>query len=529
MATRKTKRPAVDTAAPGVGGAAPEMSRQIATVSDGRDITRGYVGPLLMPTDSVLATRSQGSLTLYESVYSDPQVMSLFAQRQLAVIKADWRVEPASEAAVDQLAAETLKKHLQQVGWDRVTRLMLFGVFYGYAVSEMIYGRRDGLVAIEDIRVRNRRRFRFDPEGGLRLLTFGNMLEGEEAPEPYFWHFATGADNDDEPYGLGLAHWLYWPVFFKRQDIRFWLTFLDRFGSPTRVGKYDAQTATQDDRTRLLAAAAALGTDSAAIIPKGMDLELLEAARSGAADYKSLHDAMDSTMARVVLGQTASSQGTPGRLGNDDLQSDVLSWITKADADLVCESFNLGPARWLTAWNHPDAQPPRVYRDVEQPEDLKARAERDEIITRTTGFRPTLAYVQQTYGGEWERAPEPGTPTPPEPPPGAATPPAAFAAPPSTSRADPGMASVVVAQARLDRALAELPGNDIEADMDPVLAPAIAAIRRGETPEEAAELLLKAIPDMNDEQLQERLARAFFVAELWGQLNVQDSRDAPGS
>ena len=91
------------------------------------------------------------------------------------------------------------------------------------------------------------------------------------------------------------------------------------------------------------------------------------------------------------------------------------------------------------------------------------------------------------------------------------------------------MASVVVAQARLDRALAELPGNDIEADMDPVLAPAIAAIRRGETPEEAAELLLKAIPDMNDEQLQERLARAFFVAELWGQLNVQDSRDAPGS
>ena len=39
----------------------------------------------------------------------------------------------------------------------------------------------------------------------------------------------------------------------------------------------------------------------------------------------------------------------PGRLGNDDLQADVRLDLVKADADLICESFNQGPARWLTS------------------------------------------------------------------------------------------------------------------------------------------------------------------------------------
>nr|MBN0024148.1 portal protein [Pseudomonas aeruginosa]MBN0231630.1 portal protein [Pseudomonas aeruginosa]MBN0423648.1 portal protein [Pseudomonas aeruginosa]MBN0445201.1 portal protein [Pseudomonas aeruginosa]MBN0581903.1 portal protein [Pseudomonas aeruginosa] len=85
----------------------------------------------------------------------------------------------------------------------------------GHAVSELIYGRDDRYITLQAVKVRNRRRFRYDLQGGLRLLTPSNMFEGEPCPSPYFWHFSTGADNDDEPYGLGLAHWLYWPVYFK--------------------------------------------------------------------------------------------------------------------------------------------------------------------------------------------------------------------------------------------------------------------------------------------------------------------------
>lgn len=492
--------------------AALKYETEIATISNGMDITRGYVGPLLISTDSVLRTRSGGNLTLYEQVYSDAQVKGCFGQRQLAVIQCDWHVEPASEEPVDVRAADWLTQELGRIAWDDITTKMLFGVFYGYSVAEMLYEPFERTVRIKQVKVRNRRRFRFNEAMELRLLTPAAMLAGIPAEEPYFWHFATGADNDDEPYGQGLAHWLYWPTLFKRQDIKFWLRFLDKFGAPTAVGKYDPQTTDANERTRLLSAVSAVQNSAGLILPKNLEIELMEAARSGAADYKSLHDTMDATMAKVILGQTASSQGTPGRLGNDELQGDVRRDLIKADADLVCESFNLGPVRWLTAWNFPDAQPPRVYRQVEEPEDLNSRAERDERLFKI-GFKPSLLYVRQKYGGDYEEHKTPDA-TPPKPGvPGSA----AFAAP----AMDGGVKEVLALQDPLDQALDNLPADAITQALDPILAPVIKAIQAGDSPEDVYERLLLAVPDMNDAQLQEMLARAIFVADLWGQIGQQ--------
>ncbi|HEU4663848.1 MAG TPA: DUF935 family protein, partial [Dokdonella sp.] len=338
----------------------PELNREIATTADGIDITRGFTGPLLTPYDSVLRTRGGNDLVIYEQVLSDAEVKATFGQRQLAVTQCEWQVDAGGDKRIDKQAAEFLRQQLHAVGWDNVTTKMLFGVFYGYAAAEIIYRPEGGRIGIAAIKVRNRRRFRYAPDGGLRLLTPSSMTEGVPAEAPYFWNFQTGSDNDDEPYGLGLAHWLYWPVLFKRHGLKFWLVFLEKFGMPTAVGKYEPESS-DGERMKLLAATRAIQSDSGIIIPKGMDLDLLEAARSGTADYKTLHDTMDATIQKVVLGQTASTQGTAGRLGNDDLQSDVRDDIIKADADLVCESFNLGPARWLTEWNFPGAAIPRVF------------------------------------------------------------------------------------------------------------------------------------------------------------------------
>lgn len=537
---KKTKRSA---STPDTSG-----NREIASIANGRDITRMYTGPLLTPFDKVLAVRGQGDLQIYDQVYSDPQVKSVFAQRQLAVTKCEWTVEPASDSSVDKKAADFLATQLEKIGWDRVTNLMLFGVFYGYAVAELIYERGSQYIELKDIKVRDRKRFRFDSEGNLRLLTAAQMFEGELVEPPYFWHFAAGATHDDEPYGLGLAHWLYWPVFFKRHALKSWLTYLEKYAVPTAVGKY-GRSASDLEKTKLLMAGAALGTDASIIVPEDMQLALLEASRSGVTDYRSLHDAMDSTMAKVVLGQTASSQGTPGRLGNDELQGDVRQDLIKADADLICESFNLGPARWLTTWNFPSAQPPRVRRIVGEAEDLKARAERDAAITNSTGYKPTLQYIQDTYGGEWEersvspppfmmpaslnatQAIEKQAPT--EKQAENATDitakstekeAAKFAAPTLTTAADGAdmaVARAIYAQQHLDHGVDNLPIEILDKLLSPMVAPAVRAIKAGEDVDEAMALLLDAFPEMDEEALVEHLANAMFVADLWGHLMAQ--------
>lgn len=396
-------------------GQAPEM-REIATTRDGRDITRGYVDPLaiMLPQDPVLLTRGGGNYELYREVLRDDQVAAVCQQRRLAVVSKEWEVQPGGKAAKDKAAAESLREWLAGVnlradrddyarlpspGWDAVTDRMLYGVFYGFSVAECLWGRDGRHITLDAVKVRDRRRFGFDGDMRLRLMT-AEQSTGELLPARKFWALATGADHDDEPYGLGLGHWLYWPVFFKRNGLKFWLTFLEKFGQPTAAGKYPAN-ATAPERAKLLGAVRAIQSDSGIILPEGMVIELLEAARSGTGDYTALHDRMNQAITKVTLGHTGSSEATPGKLGGEDMAKDVRQDLVKADADLVCDSFNRGPARWLTEWNYPGAAPPRVWRKIEDVEDLTQVAEREKKVF-DMGFKPTLRHVTETYGGEWE-------------------------------------------------------------------------------------------------------------------------------
>jgi phage gp29-like protein len=485
----------------------PDM-REVATTRDGRDITRGYVDPMMImqPSDSVLRLRGNGDYTIYQEVLRDDQVAACFHQRRLAVIGKEWDIDPGGTSRADKKAADHLREVIAEVGWDRITDRMLFGVYYGYAAAEVMWARDGAMITVDAIKVRDRRRFGWDGEGRLRLKTSDNPL-GELLPDRKFWTFATGSDHDDEPYGLGLAHWLYWPVFFKRAGMRYWMTFLERFGQPTTVGKHPVG-ATPGERQKLLEALEAVNTDSGIAIPQGMEIEFLEAARSGTADYKELYEHMDNAIAKVTLGQVASTQGTPGKLGNDDLQGDVRTDLIKADADLVCESFNRSVVRWLTEYNYPGANPPRVYRMVMPEEDLTARAERDAKI-KDLGYKPTLAYVNDTYGDGWEAAtPEPtipGAQLPPAPP-GAA---ASFAEPalsPPAQMLDPARQHVE-------------PASNAWIDQVRALAMEVDSL------EALRDQLLTLYPSMTLDDYADAMAEATTAAELAGRSEIQDERN----
>lgn len=484
----------------------PEQN-EIATTRDGRDITRGFVDglPLLPNTDALLMLKSGGDLRIYQEVMRDEQVKACFEQRVRAVVSRPWEVKPGGTKRIDKLAAVFIEEQCKAIKFDSITEKMLYGVFYGYAVGEAMYAVEGDKVVLDanrgGIRVRNRKRFGFAPDMSLRLKTSANPM-GEVLPEKKFWHFATGSDHDDEPYGLGLAHWLYWPVFFKRSGIKFWLTFLEKFGMPTTVGEYPAGTP-KTDQDKLLEALHAIQTDSAIIIPQGMKASLLEATRGGTADYTALYDRMDAAIARATLGQTASTQGTPGKLGNDDLQSDVRDDIVKADADLVCMSFNATVVKWLVEWNFPGAALPQVWRKCENEEDENTSAERDEKICKM-GFRPTLKYVQEKYGGEWVEV----TPASVTQPQGGAA--AEFA------EAQP--------QDDID-GLVDFAMQDWQAAMEPIAAALQSEMDASAAKDETAAQFMERLPvllsKLNPMPLAKRLAGAAFAARVAGEAGIE--------
>lgn len=474
-----------------------EIGSEIATTRDGVDITRAYSGPLMISSDHVLRAIG-GDLRTYRELLTDHQVKTCTGQRIDAIVRAEWAVDAASDRRADRRAAEFVRQQLHRVGFDQRTRGMWHGVWYGYAVAECIWGVDDGMIVLDALKVRDRRRFRFSPDGSLRMLTIHRMFDGIELPPFKFWTFCTGADHDDEPYGMGLGHWAYWPVYFRRHGTRFWARFVEKFAAPTVVGKYD-QGAADIDKTRLLQLVQSVQMDTGAIMPKDMMVELLEASRTGQVDYAAFADYWDDALAKIILGQTMTTEDGASR-AQGEVHLSVRQDIVKADADVICESLNRSVVRWLTHWNFPDADPPRVYRVFDEPEDLDARATRDKTLF-DMGFRPTLQHITDVYGGEYQDT----TPPPSEPSAEASE----FAAPALAPRYTPP--DLRALDALLD---AIESGAELQQQSAQMLAPLL----DGElTPERLGELY----PELDDGALQDALDRLLFAASMWGALNAE--------
>ncbi len=500
------------------GGRAPrlpaELATPIATTGDGRDITRGYVGELEQPRDPRLSQSVDWGI--YERILMDDQVKSCMEQRIRAVVSRDWSVTSGEEGnpAADH-AAERMEAQLRRIGWDQRTERMLWCVFYGTSVAEALWSpRRDG-GRIEhqwdQLRVRHARRFRWDRDGRLRLLTRANP-RGEILPERKFWVVTSGGTNDDEPYGRGLAEWLYFPTWFKRNGVRFWNIFLDKFSVPTAKGIYP-RGSTRGEIDKLLEAMMAIANDSGFAIPEGMQVELLHLAQSGA-DFGAVCRYMDGCIAKIILSQTMTTDNGSSR-SQGEVHADVKLEIIKADTDLLTDSFTTGPARWWTDLNYgADIAAPIVSRLVEEEDDLKEAADTDAVLFGL-GWRRTDESMQDRYGDGYERVPEP------EPRP--VTDAGVDTATPADVEADQP-ANVVPLRAtafaepavgdRVDTAVAAIMADEgLALDMAAMIDPLLDQLRTATGPDDVSAILARQA-GVDIIAFAERLARAGFALRL---------------
>ncbi len=506
----------------------PELTAPIATTGDGRDITQPWVMELQQSKDPRLASTVDWGV--YQRIRKDAQVKSCMEQRIRAVVSRDWDVLPGDDDDPRaQAAADGLKLALANAGWDLVTEKMLWATFHGYAVAELMWGASAGTLAwvqhdqTRPIHVRHARRFRFDRLGKLRLLT-ARMPQGEMLPERKFWTVAVGATDDDAVYGEGLADWLYFPVLFKRNGIRFWNIFLDKFSVPTAKGTYPKGT-TEADRNKLLAVIAAIANDSGFAIPEGMNVELLALAQSGA-NFGEACKYMDGEIAKIILSQTMTTDS-----GSSNAQSQthegVKLEIVKADADMLSDSFNAGPARWYTDFNYgPDVASPRVVRIVEEEDDLKDAADTDAAL-KGLGWERSDESFRDRYGDGYDRTKPAGPPAKIDENAAANDPIDAPEAPiedPAADNVVPINSAVSFAE-MLDAALRphDIVDDAVDAAMaddgwhtmlSPIVDPLVQQLQAATSPDDVAAILTREAELGDETALTEALARAGFALRI---------------
>jgi hypothetical protein len=408
-------------------GTAPDTSGGMFTRAyDGFALGAAWLSQLAVNEDSTLQREGQRDLKLFNALLDDDVAETAFSQRQLALTKAPWIVEPGNPDDPRSVqAADDLRDMMKAVGWDRVTKLMFYGRWYGYAIGEFLFEMRQHngrtIVWLRDVVVPDRNWFAFTNEGELRMKAPQDS-DGVPVPTNRFWTYRSGGTHDFQHYGTGLAHWCYWPIWFKRNVMQFWALYLEKYGQPTAVAYFppgsDAKVIAET-----LEAAQALGRDSAVALPSpptdvtggGPDLRphFIEATRTGGADgYPEFIGEMNDALRGVIIGQPGTSRAAADGLNGNQasVHEGVAATIVTADSDEFHESFNRTAPVWLTMWNHgPDVAAPLVYRQFDEAEDTNTTAERDTKL-KALGWNRTDDSFRETYGDGYEKAPPPPPP-----------------------------------------------------------------------------------------------------------------------
>lgn len=467
----------------------PKIRPEYRVVSSGALDLANFAGEIVSNPDTVLVSLG-GELKNYAKLLRDDQVHSLLEQRQDALIAAECEVVPGGEDSRDREAADFLRGQLMALNWDAITRRMHKGVLYGYSVAECIWGMDGNKITLDAVKIRKPWRFGFGKDGELKLRVNAQTFL---MPERKFWIAVWGADDDDSPYGQGLGHALWWPVYLKRNGAKFWAAYLDKFGSPSVKSKYPAG-ATEKEKATALEAAKAFRNESAVAVPEGFDVELIEAAKNSGGSYEEFLKYWDGAIAKIILSQTGTTQ--QGQYsGTAEVLNDVKSELVKADADLLCESFNDTVATWLTEWNFPGAKTPQVWRKVPNTRREEAQRAADKGAYEI-GLELTDDAINRRYGEDWKRRAAAPVSVPSDSP--------AFAEP---GRDEPD--EIAEQLESVTNAAGTGMINMIRAELD-------AAIRAGEDFAAFSDRISRLYPVMDTAELAEALEGAVLAANLSG-------------
>ena len=203
------------------------------------------------------------------------------------------------------------------------------------------------------------------------------------------------------PITRGLAWAACWGWMLKSFALKDWAIFSECYGMPLRVGKYPAYLSEDDPAVlSLMGALSALGSDAAAAIPDSMVIEFVEAQRGGSGNnpFLQMADWVDSQIAYSVLGQTGTSAGTPGKLGNETAQHEVRRDIQRDDAADLAATLSRDLIRVAIDLNHgPRKAYPTISIPVEEPDD---RAELADSLSKLIplGLAVEASWVRDKWG-----------------------------------------------------------------------------------------------------------------------------------
>lgn len=476
---------------------------------------------------AILREADDGDVTRQSELFAemeekDAHLASVLQTRRSAVVGLPRRVLPYSDDPRDQEAAALVEEVLERIDLDDVLQDLMDAVGKGFSVAEILWesGTRAVPRAIEWVDPRL-----FAWRGNeLRLLTDHGGADGEVLGANK-WLVHRHKARSGAASRAGMLRVCSWMFLFKNWGLKDWMGYIEVFGVPLRLGKYDPSASAQD-KEELFRALVAIASDAAGMIPSNADIEFVEAGKASGASgdvFEKMAAFCERAMSKAVLGQTLTTDttGGTGTYAAGEVHNEVRHDLRNSDAKALAKTLQRDLFRPIVGFNlgwDRTARLPYMEFDTAEPEDLSSLANTYAVLREKVGLPIGRAHVYERFGIPAPEEDEELVDGPAGAQPGAATwpmtamrgrvPGAAHAA-----RTDPAQAAV---DGLADAALGEGTGA-VQTMLDPI----IAAVEAATDYDDLRDRLLAAFPDLDATALEDVLARAMFMAELGGRANVR--------
>ncbi|KAF1692752.1 hypothetical protein CSC62_14050 [Pseudoxanthomonas jiangsuensis] len=481
--------------------------------------------------NSILIGAEQGDVIAQYELFEDMEerdghILSEMTKRRRVVSGLTWDVVPPEDAtAAEKEEAARLRQLLNAIeDLDGILFDTTDAIGKGFSCQEIEWQRTDGSWLPKSIEHRPQSWFRLHRGYRQEIRLRDNSPEGAVL-RPLNWITHTHKARSGYVERANIFRALVWPYLFKNYSVGDLAEFLEIYGIPLRIGKYQPG-ASDKEKTTLLRALMQVGRNAAGIIPDGMSLDFHDAADGDPAAFQLMIDWCERTVSKVILGATLTSQADRGSntnaLGN--VHNEVRKDLRDADAKQVAATLSRDLVYPIAVLNgmarNGYGRCPRLVLDTAETQDVKSFAE----------SLPVLAKAGMRIGVEWAHK-ELGIPMAEEGAPVLQVTEAAVAPPPAPTE-------VAAATARIAAAAAQVRPRDREDQLVALLAdtanPVVlewvdqvqALVDGAGSLEELREGLLQLLPELDAGRFAQVMQHALAIAGAAGMLDALDESRA---
>ncbi|AXQ22589.1 DUF935 family protein [Acinetobacter wuhouensis] len=241
---------------------------------------------------------------------ADDEISQAMETRLDSVLNAPWRFAEDHGEQTLFLKELLTKWHFEIVSgaWEALP--------YGYSVMEAVFAfDLQSRITLSEIVVKPLEWFEPKNDGQLIFRKPQSSLEIDVFKTyPLKFFLTRRKPTFKQPYGDPLLSKLYWLWFFKTNSTKFWVKFLERFGSPLLVGKVGGDGRNQDDIDAMTTALLNAHAQSVISIDSEDDVNTVGTNFSGAGSsaFEAFDRVMTKRIQKVVLGQTMTSENDGG-------------------------------------------------------------------------------------------------------------------------------------------------------------------------------------------------------------------------